>query len=490
LRQASMLLDGLDVASLGNTDRAHLDLIQARILFTAEGSGETVVLMGAAARRLEAVSPDLARATYLHAFSAGTFLGRDVTAAQWLDLGRAAAQTPPPSGQLGARDTLLEGLTLQLTAGYGPALGPLRQALRELVADDGQTENLIEVLWLASCMAIIAWDDSSWNALAERFVSEGRRTGAIVHLLAANQMRAIERVLAGDFAEAASRVAEKNLLSSVIGPTHGGNSGASFLAAWQGQKWEGSAADPPRPPSRIWGFEADVSCYATAVLSNALGRYESAMKAARSFLDDANGRWAPALPELVEAAMRCDQPELARRAVDQLTATTSPSGTHWAAGLECLCRALIAADDGAESLFKESLDHLGKTHIATSLARARLLYGEWLRRQGRRIDARDQLRAARDMFASMGAEAFAARAGRELAATGERVRKRATAPAFQLTAQETQIVRLAMDGHSNSEIAAQLFISPRTVEYHLHKIFTKLGITSRNQLSRALHPTA
>jgi DNA-binding CsgD family transcriptional regulator len=490
LPQASVLLDGLDVACLGDADRAQLDLIRARILFTAGGSGETVVLLTAAARRLEAVSADLARATYLHAFSARTFLGRDVTAGQWLDLGQAAANAPPPGRLRGARDTLLEGLALQLTAGYGPALGHLRRGLQEFAAAaDGQIENLIEVLWLASCMAIIVWDDDSWNVLSEKFVSEGRRTGAIVHLLAAVQMRAIECVLAGDFAEAASRVEEKDLLTSVIGPTHGGDSAAVFLAAWLGHEKGSMAGASSPPPSQKWGFEADVSCYATSVLCNALGRYESAMEAARAFLNDANGRWAPALPELVEAAMRCEQPELARRAVSQLAVTTAPSGTHWAAGLECLCRALIAGDDGAEPFYVESLDRLGKTRIATSLARARLLYGEWLRRQGRRIDAREQLRAARDMFASMGAEAFAARAGRELAATGERVRRRAATPAVQLTAQETQIVRLAMDGQSNSEIAAQLFISPRTVEYHLHKIFAKLGITSRNQLSRALQPT-
>jgi DNA-binding CsgD family transcriptional regulator len=490
LRQASVLLDGLDAASLGDADRAHLDLIRARILFTAGGSGHTVVLMATAARRLEAVNAELARATYLHAFSAGTFLGRDVTVEQWLDLGRAASHAPPPSGPPGARDLLLEGLALQLTTGYAPALGHLRRALGEFVTDGGQVENLIEVLWLASCAAIVVWDDHSWNVLSERFVSEGRRTGAIVHLLAAVQMRAIERVLAGDFAEAAARVEEKNLLASVIGPTHAGDSAAAFLAAWQGHELDSAADASSAPPSHTWGFEADVSCYATAVLGNALGRYESAMEAARTFLDDASGRWAPALPELVEAAIRCEQPDLARRAVDQLAATTTPSGTDWAAGLECLCRALTDGDGGAEPLFLESLERLGQTHIATALARARLLYGEWLRRQGRRIDARDQLRGARDMFASMGAEAFAARAGRELAATGERVRKRAVTAAVQLTPQETQIVRLAMDGQSNAEIAAQLFISPRTVEYHLHKIFSKLSITSRNQLSRALQQTA
>jgi len=489
LQQAAALLDDLEVASLDDADRAHLDLIRARILFTARGSGETVVLMAAAARRLEAVNVDLARATYLHAFSAGTFLGRDVTLGQWLDLGQAASAAPPPTGPPSARDMLLDGLALQFTAGYTRSLVPLRRALGKLAVDDRPAETSIEVSWLACCVAIIVWDDTSWNVLSEKFVTEGRRTGAIVHLLAAVQMRAIECVLAGSFAEAAFLVEEKNLLTSVIGPTHGGDSAAIFLAAWQGHKMNNAADVFRPPPSQVWGFEADVSCYATSVRCNALGDYKPAMEAARAFLEDANGRWAPALPELVEAAMRCGQPELARRAVDQLALTTAASGTDWAAGLECLCRALMADDDGAEPLFAESLDHLGRTRIVTSFARAKLLYGEWLRRQGRRIDAREQLRAARDIFTSIGAEAFAARAGRELAATGERLRKRAASPAVQLTPQETQIVRLATDGQSNSEIAAQLFISPRTVEYHLHKIFTKLGITSRNQLSRALRQT-
>jgi DNA-binding CsgD family transcriptional regulator len=490
LHQASAFLDGLDMASLDDADRAHLDLIRARILFTAGGSGETVVLMAKAAKRLESINADLARATYLHAFSAGTFLGRDVTLDQWRDLGRAASAAPPPTGPASARDMLLDGLALQFTAGYSQSLVPLRRALGELAAGDRHIENSIEISWLSCCVAIIIWDDNSWNVLSARFVDEGHRTGALVHLLAAVQMRAIERVLAGDFAEAASLVEEKNLLTSVIGPTHGGDSAATFLAAWQGREVDNAADVFRPPPSQIWGFEADVSCYATAVLCNALGHYKPAMEAARTFLADANGRWAPALPELVEAAMRCGQPELARLAVDQLAMTTAASGTNWAAGLECLCRALTADDDGAERLFVESIDHLEQTCIVTSFARAKLLYGEWLRRQGRRIDARTQLRAASDIFVSMGAEAFAARAGRELAATGERLPKRSVSPTVQLTSQEAQIVRLAMDGQANAGIAAQMFISPRTVEYHLHKIFTKLGITSRNQLTRALQQTA
>jgi DNA-binding CsgD family transcriptional regulator len=486
LREAAALLDGLDAASLDTADHAHLDLIRARILYTAHGSGETVVLMAAAARQLEAVSPDLARVTYLHAFSAGTFLGRDVTLEQWLDLGRAASTAPPPSGPPSGSDMLLGGLARQLTAGYASSLAPLRRALEMFADGGGQVEDSMDVLWLACCVAIIIWDDRSWSVLSEKFVTEGRRTGALVHLLEAVQMRAIWCVLAGDFDEAAARVEEKKVLTSVIGPTHGGDSAAAFLSAWRGHEMNDVPAATAGTPSRVWGFEADVACYATSVLCNALGRPEEAMAAARTFLDDANGRWAPALPELVEAAVRCGQRELAQRAVDQLAATTAASGTDWAAGLESLCRALIADDGAAEPLFVAAVDRLGRTRIVTSFARARLLYGEWLRRQGRGIEARDQLRAAHDTFASMGAEAFAARAGRELAATGERHRRRPAPAGIQLTAQETQIVRLATEGQSNSEIAAQLFISPRTVEYHLHKVFAKLGITSRHQLGRAL----
>jgi DNA-binding CsgD family transcriptional regulator len=483
LHQAAALLDGLDAARLGDADRALLDLIRARILFTRRGSGETVVLLTAAAKRLEAVNADLARATYLHAFSAGSFLGREVTIGQWLDLGRAAADAPPPVGRPDASDLLLDGLARQLTTGYGPSLEPLRQALAQLAASDGGGSP-IEVLWMACCAAIVIWDDASWTALAAQFVNEGYRTGALVHLLAAVQMRAIACVLAGDFAEAAAQVAQKDLLTAIIGPTHGGDSAGAFLAAWRGHEPAGVPTNP------TWGFEADITSYATAVRCNAVGRYQDAMEAAQVFLVDANGRWAPALPELVEAAVRCEQPELATRAMEQLVATTAVSGTHWATGIEYLCHALLADDDAAEHYFTEAIDHLGRTRIVTSLARAALLYGEWLRRQGRRTDARDQLRAARNTFATMGAEAFAERAERELRATGERQRTRPASPGAQLTPQESQIVRLAIDGRANAEIAARMFISPRTVEYHLHKVFTKLGITSRNQLSRALTPPA
>jgi hypothetical protein len=255
LREAAALLDDLDTACLDSADHAHLDLIRARILYTAHGSGETVVLMAAAAKRLEAVSPDLARVTYLHAFSAGTFLGRDVTLEQWLDLGRAASTAPPPGGPPGASDMLLGGLARQLTAGYAASLAPLRRALEMFADGGGQVEDSMDVLWLACCVAIIIWDDLSWSVLSEKFVTEGRRTGALVHLLEAVQMRAIWCVLAGDFDEAAARVEDKKVLTSVIGPTHGGDSATAFLSAWRGHEMNDVPAAAAGTPSRVWGFE-------------------------------------------------------------------------------------------------------------------------------------------------------------------------------------------------------------------------------------------
>jgi DNA-binding CsgD family transcriptional regulator len=488
LRQAAALLDGLDATRLDEAERARLDLIHARILFTTGGSGETVVLLAGVAKRLESVSPTAARATYLHAFSAGSFLGRDVGIDEWLDLGRAALAAPPATVELGARDLLLEGLALQLTKGFAASLGPLQGALERFVSDDGLVENQIEVLWLACCVAIVVWDDTSWEALSARFVEEGHRTGAIVHLLAAVQMRAIERVLAGDLTAAAALVEEKNQLSSVIGPTHAADSTTAFLAAWLTRESDDAPDGSGQRQSRLWGFEADVMNYSTAVQCNASGRYREAMEASRDFLEDANGRWAPALPELVEAAMRCEQPELARQAVDQLLKTTTPSGTNWAIGIEYLCRALISTDADAETLFLESLDRLGRTLIVTATARAKLLYGEWLRRQGRRIDAREQLRASRELFVEMGAEGFARRAERELLATGEKSRQRTDAARDQLTPQEQRIAELTRAGYSNAEIGAQLYLSRRTIEYHLHKVFTKLGVSTRTQLALALSP--
>jgi DNA-binding CsgD family transcriptional regulator len=236
------------------------------------------------------------------------------------------------------------------------------------------------------------------------------------------------------------------------------------------------------------GVAATTAHWAAAVLYNGLARYEEAAASARRAAADTFAPWLSmwALPELVEAAARSGNASLARDELERLIATTRPCGTDWALGIEARCRALLSDGAVADELYREAIDRLSRTLLRPELARAHLLYGEWLHREGRRVDAREQLRAAHDMLAAIGMEAFAARARRELAATGETVRKRTTEVSSVLTAQEAQIARLARDGRTNPEIGAQLFLSSRTVEWHLRKIFAKLGIGSRRELPAAL----
>ena len=228
--------------------------------------------------------------------------------------------------------------------------------------------------------------------------------------------------------------------------------------------------------------------WAAAVLYNGLGRYQEGVSAARHATSNTFEPWVSmwGLPELVEAAARVGDTELARDALTRLEETTQSSGVDVAHGIEARSRALLTNGDNARLLYREAIERLGRTQVRPELARAHLVYGEWLRRQGRRVDAREQLRTAHDLFAAIGMEAFAERTGRELVATGERVRRRSPETREELTAQETQIARLARDGLSNPEIGAQLFISARTVEWHLRKVFTKLDISSRRQLRVAL----
>jgi DNA-binding CsgD family transcriptional regulator len=236
------------------------------------------------------------------------------------------------------------------------------------------------------------------------------------------------------------------------------------------------------------GVAATTAHWATAVLCNGLARYAEAAASARQAAADTFAPWLSmwALPELVEAAARSGNAALARDALERLAATTRPCGTDWALGTEARCRALLGDGGTADELYREAIDRLSRTLLRPELARAHLLYGEWLRREGRRVDAREQLRAAHDMLATIGMKAFAERAYRELLATGETLRRRNAEAVTTLTAQEAQIARLARDGRTNPEIGAQLFLSSRTVEWHLRKIFTKLGIVSRRELHAAL----
>jgi ATP/maltotriose-dependent transcriptional regulator MalT len=228
--------------------------------------------------------------------------------------------------------------------------------------------------------------------------------------------------------------------------------------------------------------------WAAAVLYNGLARYPEAASAARQATADTVYPIPSmyALPDLVEAAAREGDAELAREALERLAEMTQPCGNDVALGLEARCRALLSDGAAADDLYREAIDQLGRAQVRPDLARAHLLYGEWLRRANRRVDARAHLHVAHDQFTAIGMEAFAERARRELLATGERVRKRTVTRQDDLTAQERQIARLARDGLSNPEIGARLFLSPRTVEWHLRNVFGKLGIRSRRELSNAL----
>jgi DNA-binding CsgD family transcriptional regulator len=260
-----------------------------------------------------------------------------------------------------------------------------------------------------------------------------------------------------------------------------------LLAGFRGQASSQFEAGVQDAAARGEGLAMASAQFATAVLHNGLGHYQTALAAAQQACEhDELGFGIWVLPELIEAAVRSGEPEVAAAGLDQLSARTSLSHSQWAHAIEVRSRALLTGGQAAEDLYQDAISQLRPSQMTVELARAHLVYGEWLRRENRRIDAREQLRTAHQMFASMGADGFADRAASELRATGERTRRRTIDTPAQLTARETQIARLAGDGLSNPEIAAQLFMSPRTVEYHLGKVFTKLAISSRNQLRGAL----
>jgi ATP/maltotriose-dependent transcriptional regulator MalT len=334
------------------------------------------------------------------------------------------------------------------------------------------------------------WDFEGMRAIAARTVQVLRDTGGIAQLSVPLAVLGAYTVWSGDLAGATSLIAEADSLAAVTGSPMAPFAALSLLAR-QGREAEASAliAETIERAGAVGQGMAATNAYgAAAILYNGLGRYEEAASAAQHAttypFELYDSMWA--LPELVEAAARTGEAELARDALERLAETTQPSGTDWALGVEARSRALLGDGEAAELRYREAIERLGRTRLRPELARARLLYGEWLRRQGRRVDAREQLRTAHDLFAAIGMEAFAERARRELLATGERVRKRTVETSGELTAQEALIARLARDGLSNPEIGARLFLSARTVKYHLGKVFTKLDIGSRAQLHRVL----
>jgi DNA-binding CsgD family transcriptional regulator len=409
----------------------------------------------------------------------------------WQEIGLAAREAPPPPGPRQAGDLFIDGLTAQAADGYQAGLPTLREALRILSTEPGDTPSagMVSIMWLACRVAMNLWDDESLAAMAGRGVAAARGTGTVLELPSALGMAATAAMLTGDFAAAAGCLEQLDAILAVTGSMRAVH-GRLALTAWQGRADLHAAEASADRAGGNRAAHLGITAYTTALLNNGLGRYQEAADAAAAVVERADqlGYRLWALPELAEAAARCGNPALADQAVALLEQTTEPSATEWALGMLARCRALLYDGERAEELYAEAVTRLGRTRVVPHLARAHLLYGEWLRRWRRRLDARTQLKTAMEMFAAMGADGFARRAERELAATGERIHRRDAGPVLVLTAQEAQIARLVADGHSNPEIAAQLFISPRTVEYHLSKVFGKLDISGRGQLARALAP--
>jgi DNA-binding CsgD family transcriptional regulator len=488
---ARNLLAIAETGPLSDLEQARMELVRARLASATSRDGEAPLLLLRAAERLERIDISLARATYLDAVAAAMFAGRLASpGGSIMDVARAAAAAPAPPHGPRPPDLLLDGLAVLYTQGYAAALPLLRQALA--AADTGTAaDEEPHWLWLACVVASHVWDDERWELLSRRYVTLARQLGALAELPLALDRRARPLLFAGELTAAAALLDETRTVEEATGSPPWPY-GELSLAAFRGNEASAAAlinSIMGAVTRRGEGYGITAAEWAKAVLSNGLGRPRDALTAAERATeyhgDMGFSKWA--LVELVEAAVRGGMTETAAGAYRRLTAMTGPAGTDWALGLEARSRALLSDGDEADGCYREAIDRLGRTRLRVELARARLLYGEWLRRENHRADARVHLRAAHEMLDAMGLAAFAERARRELAATGETVRARTVGAVTALTAQEAHIARLARDGRTNAEIGAQLFLSVRTVEWHLRKIFTKLGIGSRRQLHAALN---
>jgi DNA-binding CsgD family transcriptional regulator len=480
------LLATAELAPLDELQRARLERLRAEIVFARTRGGEAPALLLDAARRLEPLDASMARETHLEAMAAAMFAGRlgKPGVRETAAAAKAAPAAPQPPRAI---DLLLDGLATRFTEGYSAGLPALRAALDAFRDVERLAPSDVRWLWLACRLAQDVWDDELWEVLATRGLRVARETGALSMLPIAATYRASLHIHEGDFGAASSLIEEADAIISATdrAPL---KYAALLVAAWRGKEADALKlfeAGRLEATARGEGRGLSVVEGVTALLYNGHGRYAEAVAAAqRACEHDDLGVFDRALVELIEAGVRSGATDVTSAALERLSGRTQASGTDWALGIEAGSRALLSDGRAAEPLYREAVERLTRTRGVVHLARARLLYGEWLRRENRRVDAREQLRAAHEMFREIGAEGFAERAGRELLATGETARKRTEEARGVLTPQEAQIARLAKEGLSNPEIGAQLFISPRTVQYHLRKVFLKLDITSRNQLSR------
>jgi DNA-binding CsgD family transcriptional regulator/tetratricopeptide (TPR) repeat protein len=482
------LLATAEAGSLDEPQRARGELTRAHVAFTSDLSSDASPLLLKAARRLEPYDPGLARETYLIAWGAASIAGHLVDGGVRPEICRAMQSLSPTDGNPRPIDLLLDGLALLATDGHVAAASTLQRAANALTVIP--VDDVLRWGWIATQARCLVWDIEGVRELAARQVQLVRDAGALAQLPLHLSQLGVATAGMGDFAGAASLVAESDSVVEATGSQIAPYA-ALRLAALRGREAECSAlaaTTVEHAKTRGQGTAALHAHWAAAVLYNGLARYADAASAAQQATSDALNPWLFmwALPELVEAAARGGDAELARDALERLAATTQPCGTDCALGIEASCRALVSDGTDAEELHHEAIERLSRTRLRPELARAHLLYGEWLRRENRRVDAREQLRSAHDMLVAIGMEAFAERARQELEATGEKVRKRVAETRDDLTAQEQQIARLARDGMSNPEIGTRLFLSPRTVEWHLRNVYTKLNIRSRRDLPNAL----
>ena len=474
---------------------AEMEKLRGQIATQQRRSSEGARLLLSAAKRFELLDVGLARETHLEALVAAVWAGDLGGPGGVLEAAKAVRSAPPGPEPSRPADVLLDALASRLTEGYEAAAPEMTRGL-ELVLPltNGDAFEVGSWLWLvgASAGQMIAqelWDAGSWNALATSVARLARDTGALVLLQFALSFLAVPDLLAGEMAMAARLIGEDSLIADATG-----NPPVAYtdmiLAAWRGEEAQAAElidATVKEATARGQGRLVSLADYASSVLYNGLGRHQAARDAAwRAFESDQFGYGPFVIPELAEAASRTGDVAFVRAALEWLSERTLLTPTNWVVGIESRVRALLSAGEQADSFYRDSIDKLSRTRIRAELARTHLLYGEWLRRERRRLDAREQLRTAHDMLQAMGMEAFAKRARRELQATGETALKRTAGTRTGLTAQEAQIARLARDGLSNPEIGARLFISTRTVQYHLSKVFAKLDISSRSQLDRPL----
>jgi DNA-binding CsgD family transcriptional regulator len=487
--EALELLASAELAALDDLQRARLERLRAEIQFLSTRGRDAPALMLDAARRLEPLAPGMARETHLEAMAAAMFAGRLGAGPSVREAADAALAAPAAPQPPRAIDLLLDGLATRFTQGYAAGVPPLRSALDAFRRMGDLNARDVRWLWLACRLAQDLWDDDLWYVLATSGVRVARETGALSVLPMAVTYRAALHIHAGAFGPAAALIEEVDAITLAT-DTAPLKYATLMLAGWQGDEADGLElieALSVGVTARGEGMGVGINEWATALLYNGNGRYAEALAAARRGCEyDDVGLFAWSLVELIEAGVRCGAEDASAAALERLSARTQASGTEWALGIEAGSRALVSDRHDAEPLYREAIERLDRSRGVVHATRARLLYGEWLRRENRRVDAREQLRTAYDRFSRIGAKAFAERARGELLATGETVRKRGVDTRDELTPQEEQIARLARDGLSNPEIGARLFLSPRTVEWHLRKVFTKLEIRSRHELSSAL----